>query len=248
MGLSPVVIQGRAIARTFWGKAWCGNLERYSDFANRLPRGRTYLRHRAVLDLQIAPGEVTALVRGSENYRVAVHIAAVPKSRWTSLCHDCAGGIDSLVDLLRGELSRGVMERLCRPETGLFPAPGAIRFECSCPDSAAMCKHVAAVLYGVGARLDVQPELLFMLRRVHERDLIASAGSRVPLSKQALPAGRVLVGRDLSKLFGLELAPARKGAVPAARAGRKQPARQSQGRPKGKPPGRPKKPRRAPGR
>jgi len=53
--VSPVNIQGRAIATTFWGKAWCENLERYSDFANRLPRGRTYARNGSVIDLQINP-------------------------------------------------------------------------------------------------------------------------------------------------------------------------------------------------
>src|SRR5881396_4206805 len=107
--VSPVVIEGRAIARTFWGKAWCDNLERYSDFANRLPRGRTYVRHGSVLDLRIAPGDVRALVRGSEIYRVAVKVSPVLKARWTAICTDCAGAIDSLVELLRGRFSTGVM-------------------------------------------------------------------------------------------------------------------------------------------
>ena len=157
--VSPVVIEGRTIARTFWGKAWCDNLERYSDFANRLPRGRTYVRNGSVVDLQIAPGEVNALVSGSELYKVAVKVSAVPKARWTSICADCAGAIDSLVELLQGRFSKGVMERICQQKTGLFPAPAEIEFSCSCPDWASMCKHVAAVLYGIGARLDEQPEL-----------------------------------------------------------------------------------------
>ncbi len=204
--VSPVVIEGRTIARTFWGKAWCDNLERYSDFANRLPRGRTYVRNGSVLDLRIAPGDVQALVRGSEIYRVAVKVSPVSKARWTSICTDCAGAIDSLVELLRGRFSTHVMERICRQKTGLFPAPAEIRFSCSCPDWASMCKHVAAVLYGIGARLDEQPELLFKLRRVHERDLVAKAGSGVPLSKGGPPADKVLGGEGLSELFGLELA------------------------------------------
>jgi uncharacterized Zn finger protein len=58
------------VARTFWGEAWCENLERYSDFANRLPRGRTYVRNGSVVDLRIAPGAVTALVSGSDLYEV----------------------------------------------------------------------------------------------------------------------------------------------------------------------------------
>src|SRR5512136_2071193 len=186
--VSPVVLEGRTIARTFWGKAWCDNLERYSDFSMRLPRGRTYVRNGSVLDLQIAPGEVKALVSGSAIYKVAVKVAAVPKARWTSICTDCGGAIDSLVELLQGRFSKGVMERICRQTTGLFPAPAEIQFSCSCPDWASMCKHVAAVLYGIGARLDGQPECLFTLRKVEGRDLIARAGSDVPLSRRKGPA------------------------------------------------------------
>lgn len=203
--LSPVVIEGRTIARTFWGKAWCDNLERYSDFSNRLPRGRTYARNGSVIDLQIAPGEVTAIVSGSDVYKVVVKVAAVPKARWASVCADCAGAIDSLVELLQGRFSRGVMERICQQEAGLFPAPAEIEFSCSCPDWASMCKHVAAVLYGVGARLDEQPELLFKLRKVDEKDLIARAGEDLPLSRQGPAEGRVLASTGLAELFGLEM-------------------------------------------
>jgi uncharacterized Zn finger protein len=204
--VSPVVIDGRTIARTFWGKAWCDNLERYSDFANRLPRGRTYVRNGSVLDLQIAPGEVKALVGGSVIYEVAVRVSAVPKKRWTSICGDCAGAIDSLVELLQGRFSKGVMERICQQKTGLFPAPVEIELSCSCPDWASMCKHVAAVLYGIGARLDDQPELLFRLRKVDEKDLIAKASIGIRLSKESPAAHKVLSAERLSELFGLEMA------------------------------------------
>jgi len=201
----PVVIEGRTIAKTFWGKAWCDNLERYSDFENRLPRGRTYVRNGSVVDLEIAPGEVNALVSGSEIYRVAVKVSTVLKARWKAICTDCAGAIDSLVELLQGRFSKGVMERICRQQTGLFPAPAEIQFSCSCPDWASMCKHVAAVLYGIGARLDEQPELLFKLRKVDEKDLIAKAGKGVPLSKKGPAHDKVLAADGLSELFGLEL-------------------------------------------
>jgi len=212
--VSPVVIGGRTIARTFWGKAWCDNLERYSDFSNRLPRGRTYVRNGSVLDLQIAPGEVKALVSGSEIYEMAVKVAAVPKARWASICTDCAGAIDSLVELLQGRFSKGVMERICQQKTGLFPAPAEIQFSCSCPDWASMCKHVAAVFYGIGARLDQQPELLFKLRKVDERDLIAKAGSGMPLSKTGPAADKVLAADGLSELFGLDMATAEEASIP----------------------------------
>jgi uncharacterized Zn finger protein len=203
--ISPVVIEGRTIASTFWGKAWCDNLERYSDFSNRLPRGRTYARNGSVVDLQIGPGEVSAMVSGSSLYKVAIKVSAVPPARWTSLCCDCAGAIDSLVELLQGRFSQGVMERMCQQKTGLFPAPTELEFSCSCPDWASMCKHVAAVFYGIGARLDAQPELIFRLRRVDEKDLIAGAGKGLPLSKRAPDEQRVLHGDGLSELFGLEL-------------------------------------------
>ena len=152
--VSPVIVTGRAIATTFWGKAWCDNLESYRDYENRLPRGRTYVRNGSVVDLQIAPGRVAAVVSGSELYEVTISVKETPKTQWRAMCSDCAGGIDSLVELLQGRLSKAVMERLCRQQGGLFPRPSEIRFSCSCPDYAVMCKHVAAVLYGVGARLD----------------------------------------------------------------------------------------------
>jgi uncharacterized Zn finger protein len=204
--VSPVVVDGRAIAKTFWGQSWCRNLERYSDYSNRLPRGRTYVRNGSVVDLQIAPGQVAARVAGSSLYKVRVEVSAVPKARWAALCKGCAGGIDSLVELLQGRLSKGVMERICAERTGLFPSPAEIEFACSCPDWASMCKHVAAVLYGVGARLDERPELLFALRRVDQKDLIARAGKDLRLSRKGPAAGKVLADEGLSEMFGIELA------------------------------------------
>ena len=206
--VSPIQIAGRKIATTFWGGAWCDNLERYSDFANRLPRGRTYVRNGSVIDLQIGAGRVDALVSGSDLYTVVVNVARVPASRWRGIRTQCAGGIDSLVELLQGRFSKGVMEHLCAQGTGLFPTPSEIEFRCSCPDWASMCKHVAAVLYGVGARLDLRPELLFRLRQVDEQELIAGAGADVALSRKGPAAGKVLEGADLAEVFGVELAPA----------------------------------------
>ena len=213
--LSPVAVDGRAIAKTFWGKAWCENLERYSDYANRLPRGRTYVRNGSVVDLRIAPGAVTALVSGTDIYRIEVKVAVVPTSRWKAVCRDCAGAIDSLVELLQGRFSTGVMARICQEKTGLFPSPAEITFTCSCPDWASMCKHVAAVLYGIGARLDEQPDLLFALRKVDQQDLIARAGKGLPQTGKGPKAGRILDAENLSEMFGIEIAG---GAKPRARA------------------------------
>jgi uncharacterized Zn finger protein len=199
---SPVIIKGSQIATTFWGKSWCRNLERYSDYANRLPRGRTYLRSGCVVDLQISPQMVDSLVSGTRLYTVEVKVSAISKPRWKAVCHDCAGAIDSLVALLEGRFSKVTMERLCQQKTGLFPTPAEIKFDCSCPDSARMCKHVAAVLYGIGARLDEKPELLFTLRDVDKQDLITNASQRLTKSKTA----KYLETDDLSELFGIDIA------------------------------------------
>src|SRR5580700_11377563 len=155
--VSPVVVEGRTIVKTFWGKAWCENLERYSDFENRLPRGRTYVRNGSVVDLQIERGQVRATVSGSELYTVRIDIDTIPKARWEAICRDCLGSVTSLVELLQGKIAKNVMERVCREGDGLFPSPREIKMRCSCPDWADMCKHASAVLYGVGARFDVEP-------------------------------------------------------------------------------------------
>lgn len=203
--LSPVEPRGGAVAKTFWGKAWCDNLERYSDYTNRLPRGRSYVRNGSVIDLKITEGAVLAQVMGSSLYRVAVKVTAVPLAHWQAIGTDCAGSIDSLVELLQGKLSTAVMQRICTPQTGLFPAPKEISFSCSCPDSASMCKHVAAALYGVGARLDQRPELLFSLRRVDAKDLVSQAGAGLPKAKQGVAVGKLLDTSMLADVFGLEM-------------------------------------------
>jgi uncharacterized Zn finger protein len=203
--ISPVKLLGKKIASTFWGTAWCDNLESYHDFENRLPRGRTYVRNGSVVDLQIAPREVTAMVSGSSLYKVKITIGEVVKAHWTSICADCSGAIDSLVELLQGRFSKGVMERICRQGAGLFPKPSEIRFSCNCPDYASMCKHVAAALYGVGARLDAEPILLFRLRAVNENDLVAGIGKVLPMAKQGPASGKVLEADDIAALFGLDM-------------------------------------------
>jgi uncharacterized Zn finger protein len=180
--VSPVVIDGRKIARSFWGKAGCDNLERYSDFASRLPHGRSYVGNGSVIDLQIGRGKVEATVSGSEIYSVKVDIVVAAPARWATICRDCAGSVSSLVELLRSKLSKNVMERVCHEADGLVPAPSEIGMSCSCPDWADMCKHVAATLYGVGASLDSDPDLLFTLRGVAHAELVSTVGADRPLT------------------------------------------------------------------
>jgi len=200
-GSSPVIIEGSRIAKTFWGKSWCENLERYSDYQNRLPRGRTYVRNHCVVDLHVGSGLVKGRVSGTSLYDVKVRVAPIPKARWKAICNDTAGAIDSMVELLKGQFPKITMERLCQQETGLFPTPAEMKFHCSCPDSASMCKHVAAVLYGVGARLDERPELLFALRNVNQVELITNATQHMTRTT----SGKVLESEDLSELFGIDI-------------------------------------------
>jgi uncharacterized Zn finger protein len=228
----PVTIDGRKITQTFWGQAWCDNLESYSDYANRLPRGRTYVRNGSVVDLQIGPRRVTALVSGSALYDVDITIKPVAKHRWRDLVDRCAGKIDSVVELLQGRFSKGVMKILAHRNAGLLPAPREISLACSCPDWATMCKHVAAALYGVGARLDDAPEMLFVLRDVDHMDLVARAGTGGGLGEIA-PAttGQVLTGGGLSEVFGIDIEDEEPSSRPASPVGAKRPRQKRRKRP-----------------
>jgi uncharacterized Zn finger protein len=202
---SPVVVKTRDIAKTFWGKSWCDNLERYSDFANRLPRGRTYLRNGSVADLVVESGKIRAIVCGSEAYRILITIKPLKKEIWSSIERDCAREINSLFDLLQGKFSNAIMQRLTREGDGLFPANKEISMSCSCPDGSIVCKHVAATIYGVGARLDAQPDLLFKLRQVNHLELIGKATESSNLDRALTADTTMLEGEDLGSIFGIEL-------------------------------------------
>lgn len=221
--LSPVHIQGRDIARTFWGKAWCNHLESFGDYENRLPRGRTYVRNGSVIDLQIAPGKITAKVMGSSLYEITVSIASLSESRWKEIKDECSGKIDSLVELLQGRLSSAVLRIITDRDNGLFPKPSEITKSCSCPDWANLCKHIAAVLYGVGSRLDQEPELLFVLRGVDHLELIGSAAESGTMAQAATSS---LADSDLAEVFGIEIAEVVPAPQPAKKAApRRRPSR-----------------------
>jgi uncharacterized Zn finger protein len=201
--IQPVTIDGRTIARSFWGKGWCDQLESFSDYVNRLPRGRTYVRNGSVCHLDIRPGHIAAIVSGSELYRVAVRITELKAATWTAIKAKCAGHIGSMLELLQGKLSDQVMAIVTHRQQGLFPQPGEMTLNCSCPDGATMCKHVAAVIYGVGSRLDTRPELLFLLRGVDAQELI-TAEMALPDTVPAA-AGDTLADDQLSAIFGIDL-------------------------------------------
>jgi uncharacterized Zn finger protein len=203
--IQPITIDGRKIATTFWGAAWCDHLESFSDYANRLPRGRTYVRNGSVCHLAIDKGKIEAKVSGSELYTVQIAIKTLPPKKWSDVKRRCTGQIASLIELLQGNLSAGVMEVVTDRANGLFPLPGEISLKCSCPDWAVMCKHVAAVLYGVGARLDHKPELLFKLRGVDHEELIAADAEAALSAATAGGTSKRLAAADLSDVFGIEL-------------------------------------------
>lgn len=196
------VPKGNKISKTFWGQAWCRNLESYQVYENRLPRGRSYLRQGNVYNLVIESGHIYARVAGSHLYETHVHIQPLQTPHWKRLKEACAGQVNSMLDLLAGRLGEGVLAVLTDRDHGLFPKPKEIRFMCSCPDDADMCKHVAAVLYGVGVLLDEKPELLFTLRGVDHAELLSQAGQA---TVDDLGSGGDLAEADLSALFGIDL-------------------------------------------
>jgi len=206
MQIQPVKIEGRKIARSFWGQAWCDHLEKFSDYENRLPRGRTYVRNGSVCHLEITEGIVNAIVSGSDLYNVNIEIKRLSQKKWAQVKKRCGGQIGSLLELLEGKLSKSVMTVVTDRDNGLFPHPGEINLRCTCPDWAVMCKHVAAVLYAVGARLDVEPELLFLLRGVDQEELIsAEAGMAAVSGLSGTDGHRRIAENELSHLFGIEM-------------------------------------------
>ena len=219
--IQPVTIEGRKIAGTFWGEAWCEHLESFSDFENRLPRGRSYVRNGSVCHMAVAKGEIEAMVSGSELYKVKVSIKTLPGKKWTAIKGRCSGKIGSLLELLQGKLSDHVMEVVTDRKEGLFPLPGEMSFHCSCPDSARMCKHIAAVLYGVGARLDTKPELLFALRGVDHEELIAADAEKAVAAATSRGKSKRLAVEELSDVFGIEIDMGNGEAAPGKPAGPK---------------------------
>lgn len=213
-GREPVALEGSKIATTFWGKSWCAHLESFSDYSNRLPRGRSYVRNGLVIDLRIQKGVVEALVQGSSLYKVRVAIAPLPAPRWTQFVESATDKVTQVIDLLQGRLPPALLQSVTHPASGLFPRPAEITLSCSCPDWADMCKHVAATLYGVGARLDRRPELFFTLRGVDMNDLVVAAGqTAAAVPTEGVGAG--LEGEDLSALFGVEIESTATPSTPA---------------------------------
>jgi len=214
--VQPVEIEGRKIARTFWGEAWCDHLESFSDYSNRLPRGRTYVRNGSVCHLGITKGQVQAIVSGSDLYNIKIAIKTLSRKKWANVRERCAGQVGSLLELLQGRLSTSVMAVVTDRAKGLFPQPREISLKCDCPDWAVMCKHVAAVLYGVGARLDERPELLFLLRGVDHEELISAEVDVATATGRAEGGRKRIADDELADVFGIEMSEQEPPAEPKA--------------------------------
>ena len=205
--LEPVVVQGRDIVKNWWGKAWCNNLEQYADYESRLDRGKRYVRTGAVIDLKIQRGKILARVQGSRKvpYKVEIRISPLSEEKCQSIIRQCGRKIENMEELLNGNFPEE-MQELFQGKGGLFPTPSEISFNCSCPDWALMCKHVAATLYGVGARLDVNPLLFFELRGIdigHFIDVTIANRVESMLANEGKPSSRIMEDEDLTALFGV---------------------------------------------
>lgn len=208
--ITPLILQGAKLAHSWWGKAWNLNLEKYADYSNRIGRGRSYIRNGFVLDFKINSGEVTALVQGTRTspYKVAIKINPLDKKAWNEIKKECEGKIESLQELIEGRVPEELREIFTAKGTGLFPSPKEIKFSCSCPDWASMCKHVAATLYGVGVKLDQDPKLFFKLRNAEMDDLITKAlqdKSKKMLKKAEKKTSRAIDDLDAAGIFGIDM-------------------------------------------
>jgi uncharacterized Zn finger protein len=206
--ISPVIIEGNKIAKTWWGIAWNKNLESYAQLANRIGRGSAYIKNGFVLDLQINAGEITAQVFGSSLYKVTIIIDKLPEKQWAKITQQCANRVGSMSELAEGKFPQELCEIFMKQGDGLFPGPNEIHMDCSCPDGSPgwMCKHVASALYGIGARLDREPLLFFTLRGVDPGELIKrSVEEKMQnlLANAKKKSKRVIADKDVARLFGV---------------------------------------------
>ena len=205
--LSPITVTGRKIVTSWWGRAWCDNLEQYADYSSRLDRGKRYIRSGAVIDLQIQYGKISARVQGTRKtpYKIEIRISPLPEERCQTMIQKCGNKIENLEKLLTGNFPEELKD-LFTGTQGLFPEPREISFQCSCPDWALMCKHVSAALYGVGARLDQDPLMLFQLRGIEVGRLIdVTLENKVEkmLENVDRESSRIIESGDVNDLFGV---------------------------------------------
>lgn len=186
----------RQFGATWWGQAWIAALEeRAAVDPTRLPRGRTYARQDRVGRLELAPGKVTALVRGQRAlpYRVTVTVPTARAGALDDLAAAIARRAASAAALLDHELDPVLVEDATALDVALLPGTGELKTRCSCPDWADPCKHAAAVCYLVADELDRDPFQLLLLRGIEREpllDLVRAHRSGAPVAPDAASDGQ----------------------------------------------------------
>ncbi len=166
--------------KTWWASRWIAALERLVDSA-RLARGKSYARGGQVLNLDIQPGRVEARVQGSRPspYKVRIEIQPLSEGDWERVADAMAEQALFAAKLLAGEMPPNIEEAFAAAKVSLFPASRKdLTTDCSCPDWANPCKHIAAVYYLLGEQFDADPFLLFRLRGKGKDELMAMLRAR----------------------------------------------------------------------
>mgnify|MGYP002856125409 CR=1 FL=1 len=207
---NPVIIEkgARTICKSWWGKAWCQNLERYADWENRIARGKDYVKHNTLVDLQINGGKISAKVQGAawSPYEINIMIDPISEKQCQEISKEAAGEIKDIESLIAGKFPKNLKDLFFKEE-GLFPSPKEIHFGCSCPDYAKMCKHIVAALYGIGVRLDSNPLYFFQMRGIDVDLFIAKVvgdGVESMLENANVKSERIIQNADLLRIFSVE--------------------------------------------
>lgn len=198
----------RKICLTWWGEAWCKNLESYADYDYRLGRGRSYFRANTVVDLKIRGNVVKAKVQGTSKnpYQITITFDSPKPEDIQAITEKLSNRITDIEDLLKGNFPEDLKELFTQKKPGLFPSPNEIHFDCTCFDWADMCKHVAAVMYAIGVKIDDNPGFLFELRGVDmDKFIKAVIKDKVEemLKNVDKKSKRIIKNADVSAIFGL---------------------------------------------
>ncbi len=210
--INPITIEGKHIANTWWGKAWINNLKYYADYDNRLSRGRSYVKNGLVIHLAIKKSEIEAMVIGTSStpYKIKININKLNENKWKKITELSHKQLHSLSELIDGIFPQELSDIFSNKSEGIFPSTKEMRFDCSCPDWANMCKHVSASLFATGKRLDEDPALIFKLRGVDINDLINKAVEKevASISKKSnsTPENKLTLSeKKLGLLFNIKL-------------------------------------------
>ena len=163
------------IGETWWSRRWISVLESFHMGA-RLGRGRSYARRGQVVSIEVGPGVVTAKVQGTRGrpYSVTIRLTPLSDEQWESATGAMASRAIFAAKLLSGEMPRNIEEAFDEAGMALLPTKVKdLRTDCSCPDWANPCKHIAAVYYLLAERFDEDPFLIFKLRGRTRDDMIA---------------------------------------------------------------------------